>query len=257
MHTPCGHLFEFSAIVSWLVTQRTCPICRRALSPEDLTFNPVVSTIRDALNFNNETDFISVGTSTEDLIPPPLPLRDPQFTLRSISEVSDYVPSLLNINLPGFDDAPFDFFAPRITHLNPPFVFASDDEVSAADLLDNQVDYVGRDSLINIRQNPFNPSSSNQRVAPIVHRLNLRFLIRLQAPLLRNLYCVIRKYSYQHRSDSLVEVARHLALQGYYVYDLFHISERNGLHQYCLYSMDRLVTGSTNSLSIFVRNPCT
>uniref|UniRef100_A0A0G4FUJ5 RING-type E3 ubiquitin transferase n=1 Tax=Chromera velia CCMP2878 TaxID=1169474 RepID=A0A0G4FUJ5_9ALVE len=43
---PCGHLFHFDCILSWLEKHNTCPSCRKALPSEKIHFDDVEDTVR-------------------------------------------------------------------------------------------------------------------------------------------------------------------------------------------------------------------
>ena len=36
--TPCGHLFCWSCIISWLQSQAKCPLCRQSVQPWRVVF---------------------------------------------------------------------------------------------------------------------------------------------------------------------------------------------------------------------------
>lgn len=245
VHTPCSHLFDLESIVHWLLYNGTCPVCRRALNHADLTYNPVVTIIRDALNFTDNTSYASSSTQTEQH--EELPHEQNYQSLLTFPSVPDTIdtPSLM-----GDDD--FDF-SPGIIHLNKPFVMCSDHDAGVADLTESEIDYLGVDKLVDLGENLFNPNSANRHIEPVVDRLNQRFLLLHDVPRKQHVYAVIRKYVYQHTDPSPLVIARHLMLQGYYIYDVFRLRQTNGLYTYCIYSLDILANRLPNHLNRFTR----
>jgi hypothetical protein len=223
MNCPCGHLFESTAIYHWLQHHNTCPVSRLPLSATDLRFN---STVHQFL--------LDLGTSDEDYIN--------QSTQTSSTIVTS-----------GDDSVEIDHVA-EVPPLIKPFVSCSNVELGAAELGQVERDYLGPDLLVDLGLNTYNPESANLRLEPVVDHLNRNFINHLIPQACDHPHIVIRKYAYQHNSDSLVVVAKHLARAGYYVYDLFRVSVTNGLHRYVLYSCDVKDDSSPVMLSRYVRS---
>jgi hypothetical protein len=223
MHTPCAHLFDCDAITSWLRLNTICPVCERNISLNDIVYNPIVARMRDQhYEQLNRSPLPSICSDDDEFLSPPTP--------------------------PIRMDVP-----PRILYLNAPFLIASDFECGAVDLNAEQLTYLGRDRMVDLNYSLFNLASTNIQLEPVVDRLNQRFVNSYNVPEYKHVYAVIRKYVYQHRDSSPVAVARHLMLQGYFVYDLFEISNKNGLYNYCLYSLDVMSSGIPNILNRFIK----
>jgi len=215
MVCPCGHLFDAMAIYHWLETQDTCPVSRLPLTAAQLRFESVINQFLGSIT-NNEEDVSSMATQTE-------------------------IPTTSEISVQTQQHAP----------MIPPFVYLGNEHKAAAELPENERRYLGTDILVDLGVTKFNPSSSNKRLEPVVDHLNIAY-VRNRIPFAcNNPHIVVRKYAYQHSSDSVVEVAKLLARNGYYIYDLFYIGKTNDLNRYVLYSADVKDDGSSNNLSKF------
>lgn len=219
MICPCGHLFDAPAIYLWLSDHPFCPVSRLPLTPEKLRFESVINQF---LNDINQTDDDLVTNSTQTDAPMVVEQAE------SISTQTDTTQPLIQ-----------------------PFVALVNEPVGASQLPLNERRYLGNDLLVDLGVSNFNPSSSNLRLLPVVDHLNNSY-VRNRIPFrCTHPHVVIRKYVYQHSSDSIVEVAKLLARQGYYIYDLFIINKTNGLNRFVLYSCDVRDDGSDNNLSRF------
>lgn len=217
MVCPCGHLFEATAIYEWLANHDSCPVSRLPLTPVQLRFESVINQFLGAIN-NADEPTVNVTTQTEASSEP-----------------------MVDVSIQTPQHAP----------LLQPFVYFGNEHISAAMLPENERRYLGSDILVDLGVTKFNPSSSNLRLEAVLDHLNTAY-IRNRIPYsCNNPHIVVRKYCYQHTSDSVVEVAKLLARSGYYVYDLFNIGKTNGLNRYVLYSADVKDDGSNNNLSRF------
>lgn len=217
MVCPCGHLFEATAIYEWLANHNSCPVSRLLLTPGQLRFESVINQFLGAIN-NADEPTIDTTTQTE-------PVTE-QMVDASVQ-------------------------TPQNAPLIEPFVYFGNEHVAATSLPENERRYLGNDLLVDLGVTKFNPSSSNQRLEPVVDYLNTAYIRNRIPYACNNPHMVIRKYCYQHTSDSVVEVAKTLARAGYYIYDLFNIGKTNGLNRYILYSADVKDDGSSNNLSRF------
>jgi len=222
VHTPCGHLFDASSLILHLNVHGTCPVCKRFLGMHELVYNPLAAIIINALNLDSDDSSESDAYS-------------------SLAEDMDLIDLHESMPVPPRSD---------IVKLSPPFLAHSSIALSMADFDDDTVDYIGRDRVVDLSEHLFNEQSNNLHLLAVVDRHNLRFISKFIHSV-AHLYAVVRKYSYQSRNDSIVGVAKQLALDGYYVYDLFRISEKKGLVQYCLYSLDVLANNQPVVLSKF------
>lgn len=224
MVCPCGHLFEATAIYEWLTVRNTCPVSRLQLTPAELRFDSVINQFLGAINREDEptiemeTQTTSVDTTAD---------ARSESTLDAGTQTSQHAP------------------------LIQPFVYLGNEHKAAMELPENERRYLANDLLVDLGVATFNPSSSNLRLEPVLNHLNHAYIRNRIPYACNNPHIVVRKYCYQHTSDSLVEVAKSLARSGYYVYDLFNIGKTNGLNRYVLYSADVKDDGSNNNLSKF------
>lgn len=215
MVCPCGHLFEATAIYEWLTQHNSCPVSRLPLDAAQLRFDSVINQFLVSINVADEPT-VNMETQTD-------------------------APAVISSSVQTPQHAP----------LIRPFVHLGNIQITASQLPENERRYLGNDLLVDLGVTKFNPASSNSRLEPVVDHLNTSY-IRNRIPFAcNNPHVVIRKYCYQHTSDSLVEVAKVLARSGYYIFDLFLIGKTNGLNRYVLYSADVKDDGSDNNLSKF------
>lgn len=251
---PCGHLFDYTNIVQWLPGNNICPVSRRPMTTHDLVYSQTVRNLIIALNINTDLHSTQSASQTEDVDSiPPLELLTPVPFVSTLNPLApEFVPSaFLSVH-----DAPI----PDIPVINgplAPFVSYSDRSLISADLSNAQLQYLGGCLLVDCSLNLFNPNSSNVDIADDLRHGNMTYIIRLARFQCTHPHLKILRYVYQHRSDDVLEVARHLQRAGYFVYDLFELANRvvrrPTLHRYVLYSADTLVDGSPNLLSCYRR----
>lgn len=222
MNCPCGHLFESAAIYNWLRDNHTCPISRQPLNSNQLTFNNTVYQLLQAINISEE------------------PTR----------EITTQTTSIIHQKGDDSIEVEHEAVIPAMVR---PFVYCGDLSVTAMQLGDQERDYLANDLLVPLGEHTFNPQSTNIRLEPVVDFLNKSFIDHLIPHACNNPHIVVRKYAYQNKSDSLVEVAKILLRAGYYVYDLFMIHQGPELCRYVLYSCDVKDDGSPNLLSKYRR----
>lgn len=216
--TPCNHLFDYVNILNWLSTSEDCPICRQRVLINDLNYCPYLLKIIDDLHLSDENSR-SVGTEMEASEPEPALGED----------MVQYVSAQTT-----------------------PFLMVCDvDYQPGVQVID---DIVSTGRLVDFQEDIYNPNSMTKRIDPVVERFNMNFIRRWVLPGFtpKHIYGVIRKYFYQSRNDSLAGVAKKLAIEGYYIYDIFLVRSHGPVHHYCLYSLDKKIDATTNPLPLFI-----
>lgn len=232
---PCGHLFEFVDIVQWININNTCPISRRALNFNDLIVPTFIVNFLEAISIGENSQSLTTQTGEILIGDDAIYTSIASVHLDTMSESSDDdVPALINI-LP-----------PQIER---PFVALVDYSIAAQDLTPADRIYLGRDRLVDLFDGLFNPQSGALRVGPTVERFNQAYVEKLITRSCTHPHMVIRKYAYVSRSPSLVETARLLARQGFYVYDIFLINSNHFQHNYVVLSTDVKDDGTPNQLN--------
>jgi hypothetical protein len=135
--------------------------------------------------------------------------------------------------------------SPEINNARPPFLYTGNDP----DHIPAFTDYIADGRIVHLRDGLFNLASSNAHVGPTVEHLNTSFINTLIDQTSTNAIIVVRKYLYNSHSTSLVYVARELARQGYFIFDIFLYVNRGDIKTYCIYSCDIKKDGSPNHLS--------
>lgn len=225
---PCGHLFDLPAILTWLGTgddmHVTCPVSRDYLRADMLRTNTVV---RDILT--------SLGIRRPFFTFSPEPVVASTDTVSTQTEIDD-VPELISPVL--------------AVDADPPFVCGSMQEITTANLTGDEIDYLNGDRFWCLQDGMINPHTGE--LADLRDHLiqrNTAMINSLNVPSFPLQYVAIRKYSYQHSNSDITDVAHLLSSQGYFVFDLYRVSRRNGLNQYVLCSLDRRSHNRNNFLS--------
>jgi len=205
------------------------------LTIRDLTVSKTIFNFLSELHLDSNQHSSAAETQTEDAVPDLL--LDFDFS-RELDAASI---------APFIDDQP-----------QPPFVALSSVPLVAAQLSQTQIDYLGRGTLVDLFDGLFNPFSSNIEISSEISPLNRLFIERLLVFRVQHPHIKINKYVYQHPSDDVEYVAKHLCRLGYFVYDLFMIQNRPTagnatLNRYVLYSCDTLSDHTRNNLSAYVR----
>lgn len=218
MSCPCGHLFEATAIAQWLNNNNTCPVSRLPLTYGDLRFNAIVHNFLEEYLRRHSDETNNIETQTDihmsQIVQDEQTLKKPFVAFLDSTKGENFDNLILNAE---------------------------------------QLTYKGDDMIIDLGDQLFNRSSKNIRLEAVVDRMNRNFINHFVDRVCDHPIIVIRKFCYQHRSDSVVEVARILMHAGYYVFDLFEINKHNDLHSYVLYSADVKLDGSLNRLSRFIK----
>jgi len=213
--TNCGHLFSFEAISVWWVRNRNCPICRTILTIDD---------IRPALSIERLINSIEL----------------PEDESHEISTQTTQNQQSVSIQADGPEE-------------RRPFVSLQNQAVSIGELTIKDQEYIKNDKIVDLANGLFNPASQNAHIGPVVDRINQQYVSKLITKACDHPMIVIRKFAYQTHELSLVSVARNLALNGYFVYDLFRANNKQP-YTYVLYSTDILVDGKKNELCRYTRS---
>lgn len=223
---PCGHLFDLPAINTWLGAgdnvHFSCPVSRDFLRHDMLRTNTVVRDIFEALGIHRPL---------YTFVPEPHVAS----TAESTTQTDDLqVPELVELAV----DA------------HPPFVCGSSLEITTSHLTADELDYLNGDRFWCLQDGYINPNTGElgDLHDHLISR-NIAMINTLNKPDFPLQYVAIRKYSYQHSNSDTTDVAHLLSSQGYFVFDLFRTSRRNGLNQYVLCSLDRRSHNRVNFLS--------
>lgn len=103
--------------------------------------------------------------------------------------------------------------------------------------------------IVDLGEHHFNPQTRSVRAqqSGIIRHYNRQFPEQVG----------LNRYVYQSINSDEVEVGEMLARTGYLVYDIFSLGMRGNLHQYVIYSTDKLRQGGYNRLSKYRRLPRT
>jgi hypothetical protein len=251
VETPCGHLFERSALVRVLNDRPLCPVCRSA-SPVSLIRHSTF--VRRVLK-----PFISVDMVVEtlDAFTPSAPIATPP----AVDPVIARTPPMWNvrpmlyrgINFADHADrvalAVNDMLGPLPTVTVPDLLFdyMEDDgavpPLEAVSLPLTGTNYVRTVQLTNVSL--FNGSAINYSLLiNTVRDHNVRFLVRR---VLGGVSVDIFRYIFRSRgtlSEAVLAAANH----GYYIYDMYNFSP----NRFVIYTLQTRSDGSRHSLDPFV-----
>jgi len=245
---PCGHVFEMSAIMQWYITTSnragtsSCPICRVQFSRDDIRLSMlalyIINSLPVSTSISTQTD-ISMDDiiAEEDFITAPPPaLNNDNNVVRDV-ETHSFDTHTLS------DDESEDDFVP---HINIGTYGQSTNEYDALQATPGTriISYVY----------PFNLQSTNTFLATEVRERNKTFLVAIFGGQYTNYLLPIKRYMYQHSSTDISIVARHLAVNGYFVFDLFVHSIRRGVNNYIIMTTPYLITKTFHRLCEFTRS---
>nr|WEU70893.1 MAG: hypothetical protein 3 [Hangzhou hepe-like virus 1] len=240
--TPCNHLFDTPAITEWLENNRSCPVCRCYLHPNQLSTSHIARgfvsmfNLHRTLNEATTNQQVETSTQTDDQSDIPAGPRDSNHQDESDNSDQDDVPELVPVFQP-------------CTSPRSPIIGHGFRTLSVSDL-PTDVE-IPRDSrLVDFNVELTNPASHTN--FDLILDNNIAFLTRVGARFHQHPHGFIMRYVYQSELD-LYDTMEHLSRQGYYIYDIALIENRPRLSRYLLYSLPRMANGLPVRLSQFIR----
>lgn len=236
VHTVCNHLFDWPAICNWLLVHRTCPVCRTYNLVTDLRPVRIVVDMLNTLGLSRTNQIEVANTATAS------------------TQTDDVVEELIGaFDRMSLDQVP-ELITPIINGPTAPFIATSNIHLSMADLPAESMLALGRGKLLEIDSNVptlTNPQGSHiNDIRETLQRQNLSVLASLgYDSSIPFHYLPLHKYVYQSADTDACSVAFSLSRNGYFVYDLFPTTTRNGLVRYILYSINLKAHFSNNNLS--------
>jgi hypothetical protein len=254
-------MFDYNAINNWIITNtRTdfdgvthpalCPACRHPITLFDIHQNQFFTNLLELMLSEQDDDYsVSTGsTQSEPLANIHVSTQTDVQKQSTVFDLSDYIDDSMS------DDTEETGLLSHLANIeehntnHPPFAYIGDVPDFNHFNWSTRA-YIGNDTLVYLSEHLFNPHSTNVYVGPTVDSFNQNYISRRIPQQSIHPVLVVRKYLYGHRSDSLVEIARLLARQGYYIYDIFLYKNNGDLKTYCIYTCDRLADGTINMLS--------